>query len=75
MPRFFFHLDNNPRIQDDEGEEFLTVKDAQQHARRVAWELVRNATPGAKIGSAVILADDGGRELLTISLDQATEPP
>jgi hypothetical protein len=71
MPRFFFHLNGVEPVEDDEGEEFPTVEDAERHARRVAWELASNAKPSIKIGTTVILADDRGQELLRVPLQEA----
>jgi hypothetical protein len=69
MPRFFFHLDNVQPVEDDDGEEFQTVKEAERHARRVAGELAKNAMAIANIGVAIIVTDDRQRELLRIPLE------
>ena len=66
MPRFFFHLNGVQPVEGEKGEEFPTIDEAEQHAWRVADDLARNASPSSKIGSAVILADDRGRELLRV---------
>ena len=74
MPRFFFHLNGVQPVEGEKGEEFPTIDEAEQHAWRVADDLARNASPSSKIGSAVILADDRGRELLRIPLTDAYWP-
>jgi len=74
MPRYFFHLDGYSRITDDEGEEFPTPQAAEEHARIVAAELVRNAKPLEYVGRSVILTDDRARELLRVPLQRTTEP-
>jgi len=74
MPRFFFHFQHSALLEDDEGEEFPTAEAAKAHARRVAWELAKNAGAGANLGKLVILSDDENRELLRVPLHGATEP-
>jgi hypothetical protein len=59
MPRFFFHLNGVQPVEDEEGEEFPTIDEAEQHAWRVAGDFARNAMPSSKIGQAVILERGG----------------
>jgi hypothetical protein len=55
MPRFFFHLNGVRPVEGEKGEESPTIDEAEQHAWRVAYDLVRNASPSSKKGSAVIV--------------------
>ncbi len=75
MTRFFFHLDGPRRIMDFEGEDFSTAEAAASHARRVAWELARNAQPGVNARTCLVVTDGRGREVLRVELLGATETP
>ena len=69
MPRFFFHLDDGTRLdQDGEGEEFSDLEAARIAAMRFAREVVaeRLVTEENLQKLRVLVTDAGGRELATI---------
>jgi hypothetical protein len=66
MPRYFFHLVGRTKIEDDEGEEFATEQEAEEHARQVASELAQNNP--AMWGKSLVVFDADGRELIDIPL-------
>ena len=59
---------------DDAGQEVPNTEVAERHARLLAWELAKNASPGANIGSSVVVTDDHAHELLRVPLHGITEP-
>jgi hypothetical protein len=66
MPRYFFQADyRGISVNDDVGEEFSTVQDAEAHAAVVANELARNSAHAV----AVSVVDADG-----ILLAKATAP-
>jgi nitrogen regulatory protein PII-like uncharacterized protein len=66
MARYFFRADyRGISVNDDVGEEFSTLQDAEAHATIVANELVRNHS---QVVTVSVLSEDG------ISLAEAAAP-
>jgi hypothetical protein len=70
MPKFFFNFRNGNTIAKDElGVDFPSLEDARQAALGSAREMVAESirTNSSRPVEAVIVTDEAGRELLTIS--------
>jgi hypothetical protein len=70
MPQFFFNFRNGNTIAKDElGVDFPSLEDARQAALGSAREMVAESirTNCSRPVEAVIVTDEAGRELLTIS--------
>lgn len=64
MARYFFRADyRGISVNDDVGEEFSTLQDAEAHATIVANELSRNRTQSA----VVSVLSENGRLLATVT--------
>lgn len=68
MPRYYFHLDNGDRIDDDEGTVCVTLDDAQTLARQVASELGAHQTQRHNEEVWVTVTDEQGTEVFRLSL-------
>ena len=66
--RYFFHLDNQPSIADDEGVECKSAKEAHEYARRVAAELGAHKPERENNLSWIRVTDGGGKEVFRTSL-------
>ena len=73
MPRYYFHFRGQVNADDGIGEDFDGDRDAHDYARRVAWELARNAPQGDNRGARILVMDDAGRELFAITLEGSTD--
>ena len=68
MPHYYFHLDNDDHIEDDEGTPFKTLEEAQCHALQVASELGANQTKQHNKDLWIIVTDDRREEVFRVSL-------
>jgi hypothetical protein len=78
MPKFFFNFRNGNTIAKDElGVDFPSLEDARQAALGSAREMVAESirTNSSRPVEAVIVTDEGGRELLTISARDVLPEP
>jgi hypothetical protein len=73
MPHYFFHFLGWVNADDDVGADFCDDRDAYAYARRVAWELARNATSVDNRGARILVMDDAGRELFAVALEGSTD--
>jgi hypothetical protein len=73
MPRYYFHFRGQVNADDNVGEDFGGDRDAHAFARRVAWELARNAPPDDNRGARILVMDEGGQELFAVSLEGSTD--
>lgn len=73
MPRYYFHFRGRVNADDDVGEDFCDDRDAHAYARRVAWELARNATSVDNRGARILVMDHAGRELFAVALEGSTD--
>jgi hypothetical protein len=74
MPRFYFNYRNGSTIaQDPEGTELPGLEDARAMALESARELIGTAIAngGQTIPDAVIITDEGGKEVLTFAGKEA----
>ncbi|MBK5958565.1 hypothetical protein CCR97_10140 [Rhodoplanes elegans] len=69
MPRFFFHLTGRRSARDEIGGDFLSVLDAVENARQVAFELARNIDPDLTKDAFVVVEDERGRAVYSAPLD------
>jgi hypothetical protein len=71
MPKFFFHLqDADTKWRDDESCDFPGIAEAEQHARDVADELMRNQSPAELPDRFIIVTDGAGVEVARIALSE-----
>jgi hypothetical protein len=80
LPRYFFDLRQNDGVVSDvRGQEFESLEDAEEHGRKLAVELNRNASPGALDGGQLVVVDSAGNVLREIPLGRSSqngeEPP
>jgi hypothetical protein len=69
MPRYFFHLDGNGRLEDSQGVDLATPGEAEIHARIVVSELSAHQRRRDNEGRSLIVMDEQGNEIFRISLD------
>jgi hypothetical protein len=80
LPRYFFDLRQDDGVVSDvRGQEFASLEEAEEHGRRLAIELNRNASPGALDGGQLVVVDSAGNVLREIPLGRSSqndeEPP
>jgi hypothetical protein len=73
MLRYYFHLDNEHTIEDDEGEQFETLAKAQTHAQEVAQELSAHQTESHIRDVFIRVVDGRGNEVFRTSLAGETK--
>jgi hypothetical protein len=73
MPRYYFHFRGRVNADDDIGGDFGHDRDAHAYARRVAWELARNAAPDDNRSGRILVMNEAGRELFAIALEGSTD--
>jgi hypothetical protein len=61
--RYFFHLDNENNIEDDEGEECESVEMARKYARQIALELGAHKHEEENHLSWIRVTDADGKEI------------
>jgi len=61
--RYFFHLDNGNQIEDDEGVECKSAKEACEYARQVAFELDAHKPEAPNHLSWIRVTDEDGKEV------------
>ena len=61
--RYFFHLDNENQIEDDEGEDCESVEEARKYARQVAFELGAHKPTEQNHLSLIRVTDGDGKEI------------
>ena len=72
--RYFFHLENGNKIEDDEGEECESLEEARKYARQVAFELGAHKPPEQNHSSWVLVTDGDGREIFRTLLRAKRDP-
>ena len=78
MPRFYLHIRDGVRIDDDDGMEFSTVEEARQEALRAAREMVADAVKrGEEIpaNDRIIIADAYGNSVMAVPFRDAVRFP
>jgi hypothetical protein len=68
MARYYFHLDNGDRIDDDEGTDCTTFDHAKIIARQVASELGAHQTQRHNEDIWLTVTDERGVEVFRLSL-------
>jgi hypothetical protein len=71
MPRYFFHLDNEDRLIDDEGTSCTTLDEMKCYARQVASELGAHHTEKHNRDWRISVTDERGAEVYCVSLAMA----
>lgn len=67
--RYFFHLEGlRDVLQDETGEEFLSIEEARAHAVDVAKELARNRRDRVGVGQRLLVTDVRGDALFCVPL-------
>ena len=61
--RYFFHLDHENQIEDDEGVECKSAKEACEYARQVAFELDAHKPEAQNHLSWIRVTDEDGKEV------------
>jgi hypothetical protein len=74
MARYYFHLDNENNIEDDEGEECESLEEARKYARQVAFELGAHKPPEQNHSSWVRVTDADGKEIFRTLLRSKSDP-
>jgi hypothetical protein len=74
MARFYFHMRTGERVdRDTDGAEMPNLEAARAEALQSAREILADAIKGAKsdLLDCLVIADEKGRELATVSLKDA----
>jgi hypothetical protein len=74
MARYFFHLENGNKIEDDEGEDCASLEEARNHARQVAFELGAHKPAAQNHSSWVRVTDGDGKEIFRTLLRAKRDP-
>jgi|GraSoiStandDraft_16_1057320.scaffolds.fasta_scaffold1654528_2 hypothetical protein len=79
MPKFYINFRHGGEVaEDDEGIELQTLEEAREVALTSARELLADSVKSASDDpplEAVIITDESGRELMTISAKEALPEP
>ena len=77
MPRYFFHTQNGDVVRDDQGEELHGVEAAREEAVAVLGEILRyrGAAFWATRRFSVVVTDDAGRTVVSITAAASDTPP
>lgn len=62
MHRFYFHLSNHTKLDDEKSEACRTIEDARAHACHVAAELARMKRSESR-GLFIRVTDENGKEV------------
>jgi hypothetical protein len=68
MTQYYFHLENEHTIKDDQGEQYKTLAEAKAHAREVAQQLSAHQTEQHNRSLYIRVVDEEGREVFRTSL-------
>jgi hypothetical protein len=71
MPRYFFHLDSDNHIEDDEGSPCATLDEMKCYARQVASELAAHHTDEHNRNYRISVMDERGTEVYCVPLATA----
>ena len=63
MPRFFFHMENGARAEDDYGDPCDSLQQAKSYAEHVAVEVGRNKPDDAIRDTYILVTDEDGKEV------------
>jgi hypothetical protein len=66
MPRYFFHLDSEDHIEDNEGTPFATRGEMQFYAQQVASELAAHHTEQHNRDLRISVTDERGNEVYCV---------
>jgi hypothetical protein len=73
MPRYYFHFRGRVDADDHLGEDFIDEPSACAYARKIAWELARNAMPADNRGARIVVVDGVGCEVCVVALEGSTD--
>jgi hypothetical protein len=77
MPRYFFDIDDDVKLTDDEGMALPDLKAARGEAARALAEAAKDVLPdgGHEKELVISVRDDTGAVVLTARLSFSTHPP
>lgn len=77
MPRYYFHTQNGEIVRDDQGEELRGTEAAREEAVAVLGEILRyRAAAFWTTGRfSVVVTDDAGRTVVTVTATASDSPP
>jgi hypothetical protein len=70
MHRFYFHLSNHTKLDDEKTEACCTVDDARDYARKIATELARVKRKESR-GLFIRVTDQNGKEVFRTAVAKA----